>query len=204
MHYYWPGLDYLKWIMGVIAAGCFLMMLPEPASTKRGFLKLAACCIAASAIFCGALAGVLFNKRAPHRSVEGVLRGVKVWDGKGSHTDFRLDQVGGETLALSIDRAVSWIHDGDFVNVVYQAGSGAVLSITMLAGPSTGWRSTGGNDGEFGAWMALVAAVALAGYGVLDWISDGRAIPNEAPQSVPAPDGDVDSASMLNLSGRDT
>ena len=200
MHYYWPGLDYAKWIFCLGAAGCFFGMLTEPAGAKRGWLKLAGCCAMAVGVLCGGLAGVLFNERAPRHSVAGTVTHVEVYGGRSSRTKFDLQAQTGEPIALSMDRAVYGIRNGDVVRVTYQEASGAVLSLTGLTGPYAG-NQTEGSDGEYGSWMAVLAAVVLAGYGILDWFNDGNAIPAE-PRNQQSLDGDVDSKSMLNLSGR--
>ena len=202
MTYYWAGLDYAKWILCACGAGLFLAMLPEPAGARRGWFKLAACCTLAAGMFSGGLAGVLFNHRAPHYSVDGWLTGVHVYGSrKGSHTDFRVVRPTGEAIALSINRTVRWVHNGDAVRVVYQGGSGAVLSLITLSG-SYANSQVEGTTGGFGASVVIVASAILAGYGILDWFNDGKAIPAE-PDNLPMPDGEVDSASMLNLSSRE-
>jgi hypothetical protein len=201
VHYYWAGLDYVKWALLVAGAAFFFYMQREESGEKRGWLKLAACITLALGIFSGAVAGVLFNKRAAHLTAEGFLAQVVVNGGRGASTQFQLVQPTGTSTTLKVDSALRWIHDGDPVHVVYQDGSYAVLSLTEISGANAGVR-VDGNDGGFGSWVALTAAVILAGYGIADWFNDGNAVPSE-PADREMPDGDVDSKSMLNLSRPD-
>ena len=201
VEYYWQGLDYLKWVLGAAGVGCFLAMLPEPTGRKRGWLKLFGCVLVGAGTFCAALGGVLFNLRAPMVEDEGVVAGVYVSGGKGAHTDFGLLTSHGEIDGLSISGAVKWIHDGDAVVVTYQDGSHAVVGIRVVSGAAIGWTATG-ETGALGAWLGLVASVGLMGYGVADWFNDGTAIPSQ-PDDSAAVNGEVDSASLLNLSGRE-
>jgi len=201
VHYYWPGLDYAKWALCAVGALFFFKMQTEPAGTKRGWFKLVACITLALGVFSGSLAGVLFNLRAAHLTAEGVVTQVIVSGGRAASTEFQLVEPTGASTALKFDRALRWIHDGDVVRVTYQDGSHAVLLLTPLTGRYAG-SQVEGSDGSFGAWLALIAAVALAGYGVLDWFNDGNAVPAE-PTDTKTPDGDVDSESMLNLSRPD-
>ena len=201
MHYYWPGLDYVKWLFFAAGAWSFFLMNSEEVGRKRGLLKLTGCVLIAAGAICWGISGILFNRYAPHLTAEGHLSNLVVQGGKGASTSFRLLTPSGEIDNLSLDKAVRWVHERDQARVIYQDESHAVLSLALLDGSYAG-DVVLGNDGSFGSWCALICGLVLAGYGVLDWLNDGTAIPPPEDNRA-APDGDVDTKSMLDLSHRD-
>ncbi len=197
MSYYPAWLDYAGWLFVVAGALCAMAMAPEPTGRKRGYLKLVACELIALGIgFLGA-GGVLFNMRAPDLTARGELFDVVRHSGRGSSTNFRLRVPTGEIDGLSISSAIHQIADGDIAEVEYQAGSYAVIDIRIVTGRYSGYEATGQN-GMAGAVVTLVAAPVLALFGIMNWLSDGTATPSSR-ENKPAPDGDVDTKSMLDL-----
>lgn len=202
MTYYPDWFDYAKWLfVGFGALGGFLT-LSEPAGRKRGLLKLGFCTLLASGIVIGALGGVLFNLRAPHLTAEGTLFDVFVRHGKRSYTTFRLrSTTTSEIDGLSMSSAHDDLLNGEVARVTYQDGSLLALRVLVLEGPNAGKDHTE-IDGLIPSWIALVFGIGLAAYGVLNWLKDGTGIPFRRRRQPAAPDGDVDSQSMLHLESK--
>jgi hypothetical protein len=196
--YYPRWFDYAAWIIAGSGALCFLAMLPEPSGRKRGLLKLVSCLLLAIGAAFGATAGILFNLRAPHLTARGEIFNVVIHTGKGSETRFRLRVPTGEIDELHLSSALREISDGETVEVVYQADTDAILHLRILDGPYQGYQSKS-NSGMGGPVLGAIAAFALAFYGVLDWFTDGTAASSPSSDNQAAVDGDVDTASMLNL-----
>jgi hypothetical protein len=174
-----------------------MAMAPEPTGRKRGYLKLVACELIALGIGFLGTGGILFNMRAPDLTVRGELFDVVRHSGRGSSTKFGLRSPAGEVDNLHISSAIREIADGDTAEVEYQAGSYAVMGIRIVAGRYSGYEATGQN-GMAGAAVTLIAAPVLALFGIMNWLSDGTATPSSRDNK-PAPDGDVDTKSMLDL-----
>jgi hypothetical protein len=200
MTYYPAWFDYAKWTFVVCGGLCWFSMLTEVAGRKRGLLKLAACVLIAVGMAFGGLAGVLFNLRASHLNAEGTLFGVLVAHGKGSHSDFGLRFPSDKVVFLSMSGAYEQLSDGETARVTYQDGTHRVLRVKVLEGRNAGFDETA-SDGFGGSCVALLLSLCLGGYGVLDWINDGTAAtPSDPDNNQRAPDGDVDTKSMLDLS----
>jgi hypothetical protein len=203
MALYPDWLDYAGWSLAGIGLLCLLLMLPQPTGTTRGYLKLSALVLLGVGAGIGAITGILFNLRAPVLHAQGELFQVSHHGGKGSHTDFGLRTPTGDIDGLSISSNVEAIAEGEVASVEYQQFSNRVLGVRIVDGAYRGVETTATN-GLFGSCLLLLGSVVLAGYGFLDWMSDGTAIPAEtAEDTVAAPDGDVDTQSMLNLNKPD-
>ena len=151
----------------------------------------------AAGIAFGGVGGVLFNLRAPHLTAEGTLFDVALHHGKNSSTRFCLRTSTEEIDDLTLSGAYGDLVDGEIAEVTYQSGSRLALHVKVLEGPYAGFDHAE-SDGLMPSWMAVVLAIALATYGVLDWLNDGTATSSD-PGNQSAPDGDVDSQSMLNI-----
>ena len=201
MHYYPVWFDYAKWLFLITGAACGLAMMPEPAGRKRGWLKLGLCCSIALGMLFGGVAGVMFNSRATTHEVTGEAFGVRFTSGRSSSTTwFGVPQPRGE-FDFSISGTHGSIANGEALHIVYQDESYAVLAVDVMDGPGAGYRYTD-NTNIFSSWFVVALAFVLAGYGVFDWLNDGTAIPPPEDDRA-APDGDVDTKSMLNLSSNE-
>jgi len=199
---YYPGwLDYAGWSFGIAGALCGLAMKAQPVGRRRGLLKLAACVLVAVGVGFLGTGGVLFNSRAPHLTAQGAIFDVVEHRGRGSSTTFDLRVPSGEIDGFHLSSAVGQIVGGETAEVEYQAGSNAVLSVEILEGRYAGYHATD-SDGMTGALFALLGALVLAIYGVANWFNDGTGVPS-VEDNREAPDGDVDTKSMLNLSSQD-
>jgi hypothetical protein len=196
MHYYPVWFDYAKWLFSIAGGFCAFAMMTEPASRKRGWLKLGFCCFIAMAMLFGGAAGVIFNSRAAIHEATGTVFGSNVTRGRGATTRFRIPQPEGE-FDFSITGTHDAIENGEVVRVIYQDASYAVLSVEVIDGVNQGYRFRDTTN-LHGSWFVVMLALVLAGYGLLDWMNDGTAIP--PPDDRSAPDGDVDTKSVLDLS----
>ena len=201
MGYYPSWIDYAGWSFVVVGALFAFAMMPEPTGRKRGFLKLAACELIAIGIGFLGTGGVLFNLRAPELSAHGTVAYTIHHRGKGSSTTFTLRLASGEIVVLHISPVTDRIRNGETAEVEYQGGSYAALNVRILAGPYAGYEATAPN-GMTGAVFTLLGALGLGLFGIMNWMSDGTATPSQ-PDDQPAPDGEVDTKSMLNLSSND-
>ena len=199
---YYPGwFDYAEWFFGGVGVLCWLGMTAQPVGRRRGFLKLGACVLLAIGVGFAGSGGVLFNLRAPHLTAKGELFDVFRHSGRGSSTTFDLHVPSGEIDGFHLSSAIDQIVGSETAEVEYQADSHAVLHIDILEGRYAGYEATG-SDGMTGSVISLFAALILAIYGVVDWFNDGTGIPS-SPNNTKAPDGDVDTKSMLNLTSHD-
>jgi len=195
---YYPGwFDDVMWTAIVCGAACFLAMKGLDAGRKRGFVKLAACLLMAIGLGFGGTAGVLFNSRAPHLTVDGTVSNVVIHSGKGSSTTFTLTSAQGPLYGLHISSAKSQIAAGEHAHVVYQAGSMLALELSVFDGPGAGFDYSEG-DGTPGAMFALFAAFVFATYGVVNFITGGAGVP-ALNDNTPPPPGDADPKSILEL-----
>ena len=196
MSYYPPWFDVAEWIL--IGAGLlgWLVMKAFAPGRVRGLLKLCGCLSVAVGMIFGGIGSLLFNERAPHLTAEGRFGHVVLHTGKGSSTYF--DLLGGQAHdRLYLPSAKSEVQDGELADVTYQAQSGLVLSLHIVDGPHAGFDYSG-TDHSFGAFATLFAALVLACYGVLNFVSDGTGEPAQKDNS-PSPAGEADTGSMLDL-----
>ena len=202
MSYYPVWFDYAVWVLVGFGALCGLMMLPEPTGPKRGKLKLLACILVALGIAFAGTAGLIFNLRAAHFDVQGTLTHVVVkHGGRSSSTLFQLIVPGQPTKSFEIGRDVPQILPGETMKVTYQADSNHVLGAQIVSGAYAGYDYADG-DNSGGSIVVILVALALALYGVLNFLSDGTAEAVETDDR-PVPSG-ADTESILDLSNRDS
>ena len=200
MHFYPPWFDYAKWTLLAAGVMFFLLRGTEPAGSRRSFYKLLAGSLFAGGMIFGSASGILFNFRAPHVTVVGTVFDVYKTEGRSASTSFRLRMPSGEVDNLSLRWSIYEIANNEQAQVTYQAGSMGVLSIRVLDGPFAGYNQKADN-GSFGSWLLLVAALCIAIFTLVSYSTD-RSAHYESLDEVDSiqPDGDVDTQSLLNLS----
>ena len=175
-----------------------IAVMTRDSGRLRGFAKLGAFLLASVTLGLIGLMGILFNARAPHLQASGMFSHVVMHTGKGSSTRFNLIGHSQETInSLHISSAKSQIMAGEDAEIIYQAQSGLVLSLHIVDGPHAGFIYTESDRGGEG-YFAILLAIGLAGFGIVNFFNDGSAYAGGRDDS-PAPEGDTDARSMLQL-----
>ena len=198
MNYYPPALDYAMYVLGAAGLILWVSLRGQATGRRKGALKLAACLLVGVALTCGGMGGVLFNRRAPIYETTGLLENIVRTTGRNSHVEFSLRTPSGIIGPLSTADLTEF-QGGETAEVSYQAASLRVLHIRVLDGRAKGFEHQTSN-GTLGAFLTIFAGLGLFAYGLLNYASDGAGGPDDEREgTVPAPDGDVDSKSMLGL-----
>jgi hypothetical protein len=199
MSFYPPWLDYLAYALAIAAALVGWAVRSQPVGLRRGRLKLTALLFLSTAILLGAVDAIVFNTRAPRLTAQGIVSNVAKSHGRNSYTVFSLTTSTGEIDGLQLGSVIDQIVNNESAVIIYQAGSNKVLQITITNGFASGY-TTSRSDGMTGSVAALIAGIIVLAYAILNFLSDGQGTPPPSSSEFkPAPDGEVDTKSIIQL-----
>lgn len=204
MPLYPAWLDYLAWGLWIAGILCGLSILSQPAGPRRGWLKLAAFVSFGAGTVIGGVTGILANVRSPRPTITGTITSViHHHASRSSSTRLYVQTDGGQSIGLTTNRDLSELEENATIKVTYQPFADRPLDMEVLSGRYDGWHHTE-SDGLFGSSFVVLAGFVTILVGGFAWNMNPTAeVEDSDTRDDSNLDGDVDTASLLNLSNRD-